>query len=138
MPGVFVLDSEAVSSLASPGERSVAFARAQAILASAAKKGARVFIPAAVLVEVYRGTRRDAAIDRVLQRDRRVVPLDHGIARVAGGLLGRDGLDSCHTVDASVVATAIRLGGAIVFTGDPDDMRSLARDHPNVIVRSLN
>jgi hypothetical protein len=25
----------------------------------------------------------------------------------------------------------------VVMTGDPDDLRSLARDHPNVIVQGL-
>ena len=44
---------------------------------------------------------------------------------------------SCHTVDALVIATAIRLGGGIVATGDPDDLRSLAREHANVKVQSL-
>ena len=41
-------------------------------------------------------------------------------------------------VDAVVVATAIRLGGGIVATGDPDDLGPLARDHANVKVQSLS
>jgi hypothetical protein len=36
------------------------------------------------------------------------------------------------------IATAIRLGGGIVATGDPDDLRSLARDHGNVKVQLLS
>jgi len=36
-----------------------------------------------------------------------------------------------------VTATAIRLGGGIVATGDPDDLRALAREHANVKVQSL-
>jgi predicted nucleic acid-binding protein len=132
-----VLDSEALSALAAPRERAAAARRAQAVLTEAARRNALVRIPAAVLTEVYRGSRRDAAVDRVVGRGNRVVPLDHRTARVAGGLLGRDRLDSCHAVDASVVATAIRLGGAIVATGDPDDLRSLARDHRNVVVHPL-
>jgi hypothetical protein len=36
-----------------------------------------------------------------------------------------------------VVATAVRLGGGIIAAGDPDDLRSLARDHPNVRVEPL-
>jgi len=58
-------------------------------------------------------------------------------AKVAGALLFRDGLDSCHAVDAFVVASAIRLGGAVIATGDPDDITSLARDHGNVTVFRL-
>ena len=37
-----------------------------------------------------------------------------------------------------VIAAAIRLGGGIVATGDPDDLRSLAREHANVKVQSLS
>ena len=132
-----VLDSEAVSALAAPRERAVAARRAQAVLAEAARRSALVRIPAAVLTEVYRGSGRDAGVDRVVGRANRVIELDHQTARLAGGLLGRDGLDSCHAVDAAVVATGIRLGGAIVVTGDPDDLRSLARRHPNVVVTPL-
>jgi predicted nucleic acid-binding protein len=40
--------------------------------------------------------------------------------------------------DALVIATAIRLGGGIVATGDPDDLRSLARDQRNVKVEGVN
>src|SRR5688500_17841105 len=107
MPSFLVLDSEAVSALSAAGERGVAARHAQAVLAVAARRNALVRIPAAVLAEVYRGGRRDAAVDRIVGRANRVVPLDHRIARVAGGFLGRDGLDSCHAVDASVVATAV-------------------------------
>src|ERR1700733_9849900 len=39
---------------------------------------------------------------------------------------------------AKLSATAIRLGGGIVATGDPDDLRSLAREHANVKVQSLS
>ena len=137
MPTFLVLDSEAVSAIASARERPVAARRAQAVLAAAARTNALVRIPAGVLAEVYRGTGRDAAVDRILGRANRVVPLEHRIARIAGGLLGRDGLDSCHAVDALVVATAVRLGGAAVLTGDPDDLRSLARDHRNVAIVAL-
>ncbi len=132
-----VLDSEAVSALAAPRERGAAARRAQAVLTEAARRNALVRIPAAVLAEVYRGSRRDAGVNRVVGRGNRVVALDHRIARIAGGLLGRDQLDSCHAVDASVVATAVGLGGAVIATGDPDDIRSLARDHRNVVVQPL-
>lgn len=66
-----------------------------------------------------------------------MVPLDHRTARLAGQLLSRDGLDSCHAVDATVVATAVGLGGALVLTSDPNDLRTLASNHPNVVVQAL-
>jgi hypothetical protein len=137
MAAFLVLDSEAVSVLASTQGREVAARRAQAVLAEAARRNALVRIPAAVLSEIYRGGRRDAAVDRVVGRGNRVLALDHRIARTAGGLLGRDGLDSCHAVDASVVATAISVGGAVVVTGDPVDLRALARQHRSVAIVPL-
>jgi predicted nucleic acid-binding protein len=137
VPAFLVLDSEPLSALAAARERGVAARRAQAVLAEAARRNALVRIPAAVLTEVYRGTRRDAAVDRIVGRANRVVALDHRIARLAGGLLGRHGLDSRHAVDASVIATAVRLGGAAVLTGDAGDLRPLARDHRNVAIVPL-
>ena len=68
----------------------------------------------------------------------RPITLGQSTARRAGGLKYRDRLDSCHTVDAVVVATAIRLGGGIIATGDPDDLHSLARDHANIKVQALS
>lgn len=138
MPGFVVLDAEAVSVLAAPRERAVSARRAQAVLTEAARRNALVRIPSAVLIETYRGSRRDAGIDRIVGHGNRVVTLDYQASRLAGQLLGRDGLDSCHSVDATVVATAIRLGGAVILTGDPQDMRSLARQHPNVAIQPLN
>jgi hypothetical protein len=40
-------------------------------------------------------------------------------------------------IDALVVATAIRFGGGIVATHDPDDLRRLAARHPNVSILEL-
>ena len=97
---------------------------------SAARLGLPVRVPTAVLVEAYCGTSADAAVDRLFQSGVRPIAMGQGMARLAGALQRRDRLDSCHTVDALVVATAARLGGGIVATGDPDDLRSLARQHP--------
>jgi len=36
-----------------------------------------------------------------------------------------------------VVATAIRLGGALIATADPLDLTALAQSHPNVKIWSL-
>jgi predicted nucleic acid-binding protein len=135
--GVVILDTEAMASLARPGERSASARRAQALLAVAARRHAIVRVPSVVLAELYRDDARDAALDRLLGAGVGVVTTGRRIARVAGGLLGRRGLDSCHLVDAVVVATAARLGGAVVLTGDPDDLRDLAADLPNVEIMAL-
>lgn len=59
------------------------------------------------------------------------------VARIAGGLLARHGGSSRDTVDALVVATAIRLGGGVIPTSNPGDLRVLASDHPNVKIVAL-
>lgn len=134
---VIVLDTEALSVLASPKERGASARRAQAILQAAAIRNAPVRTSAGVLVEAYRGKARDAGVDRVLNQGVEVLPVDRGTARVAARLLTDADLDSCSAVDAVVVATAIRLGGALVLTSDPDDLSRLAANHPGVEIQGL-
>jgi len=88
------------------------------------------------LIEVYRGTAADAAIDRVVN-SLRVVTTGRRIAKHAGAALGKANLGSTHAVDAAVVATTVRLGGGIILTHDPDDMGALAASYPNVKVYPL-
>ena len=102
---------------------------------SAHSRNAPVRIPAAVLVELYRGHGTDEAIDVVLARGfAQVVTTGARMARIAGHLLGNIGADSALAIDALVVATAVRFGGGIVATHDPDDLRRLAAGHANVTV----
>lgn len=93
-------------------------------------------MPAPVLAEVARTTARAAAVGRVLNRAR-VIPTSRPIAEHAGRLLEDLGLDSCHAIDAFVVATAASLGDALILTGDPDDMRNLAAKIPAVAIQAL-
>jgi predicted nucleic acid-binding protein len=133
-----VLDTRALETIVDPKVDIQAARRMRDMLTSAARMGIPVRVPTAVLAEAYRGTAADAAIDRVLGRGIRPITTGQAVARQAGGLRHRDRLNSCHTVDALVIATAIRLGGGIVATGDPDDLRALARDHGNVRVQPLS
>ena len=133
-----VLDTRALEVVADPQADIGAARRMRDMLTSAARMGIPVWVPTAALAEAYRGIPADAALDRVLGRGIRPITMGQGMARLAGGLRYRDRLDSCHTVDALVVATAIRLGGGLVATGDPDDLQSLARDDPNVKVQPLS
>ena len=137
MAAIVVLDNEAVASLARPDERTASARRAQAVLTVAVRRHALVRVPSAVLAELYRDDRRDAPIDRLVGPVVGVVTTGRRVARVAGGLLDRHQLGSCHLVDAVVVATAVRLGGAVVLTGDPGDLQLLAADHPNVQMVAL-
>jgi hypothetical protein len=91
-----------------------------------------------VLAEVYRGGRRDAAVDRVLNgRGIEVVDLTRAMAKRAGSLLGRARLGSAHAVDAFVVATAIAFSSAVIATHDPDDLRRLATTHPSIRIFAI-
>lgn len=66
-----------------------------------------------------------------------MISTGRAIAEHAGHLLEQLRLDSCHAVDAFVVATAASLGNAVILTGDPDDLRALAARIPTVAVQAL-
>jgi hypothetical protein len=127
MATTLILDSEALNALARAHERPVLAERARAILRVAYDEHALVRVPAPVLAEVCRGSRFDAAIDRVLNgRGIAVQSLDRSIARRAGGLLAKAGLGSAHAVDAFVVAAAQASLPAVIATGDVDDLTRIA------------
>jgi hypothetical protein len=71
-------------------------------------------VPAPVVAESWRSPRQ-VVLARTLASSR-VVPLDADLARRAGELNGRAGLDD--PVDAAVVVTAAALGG-LLLTADP-------------------
>lgn len=133
-----VLDTRALEVIADPKADPRSTQLMRDLLALAARTRTPVRVPTAVLAEAYHSSAADAAIDRVLGTGIRPITLGRSMARQAGGLKRRDRLDSCHTVDAVVVATAIRLGGGIIATGDPDDLTSLARAQANVKVHPLS
>lgn len=124
-----ILDSGAVIALSRND------VRARAALAAALEVGAEVSIPAVVVAETVRGRADDAPVNRIVKAVGEVDLVDEAVGRVAGGLLGDTG--SSSTVDAIVVATAVEARGAIVLTGDPDDLGALAADHAEVVVESL-
>ncbi|MGH8995205.1 MAG: PIN domain-containing protein [Acidimicrobiales bacterium] len=135
MTATLVLDSGVVMALVSRDR--AAKRRAQGYLQAAWERSLLVRAPTAALAEVYRGGRRDAAIDKLVRSAVRPITTGLGTARLAGALLARHRLDSCHLVDAVVVATTVRLGGGVVLTSDPADLDRLAAGNPNVIVRGL-
>lgn len=136
VPVLAVLDSEALSALAFPGERTRSARRAQAVLTAVERMGGRACVPAPVIAEVARSAARRAAVDRILGK-LPVVDTDRAVATRAGELLGRNGMDSRHAVDAFVAATAIGARPSVVLTGDPDDLARLLGGHPGVGVRAL-
>lgn len=91
-----------------------------------------------MLVELYRGRGADEVVDGVLARGfAQVVTTGVRMARIAGHLLADANVGSELAIDALVVATAVRLGGGIVVTHDPDDMRLLAARHRNVSILDI-
>ncbi|MBX3031819.1 MAG: VapC toxin family PIN domain ribonuclease [Chloroflexi bacterium] len=127
-----------MSALAWPGRDPARHQRVRAAMRSAHDRRVPVRVPSAVLVELYRGGGTDEAIDLVLgQGITRVVTTGSRIARIAGHLLASMRAGSEMAVDAMVVATAIRLGGGMVLTHDPDDLRRLAATYPNVVIASI-
>lgn len=109
--------------------------RARAALAAAREAGADVSIPAVVVAETIRGTAVDAPVNRIIKAVGEVSETDERVGRTAGRLLGEAGSDS--TIDAIVVASAVETGGAVILTGDPDDLRKLAGQRPGVVIQPL-
>jgi len=133
-----ILDSEAVHALSRANERGALAERARAILAVALERHALVRVPAAVLAEVCRGPRFDAAVDHLLaDRGIAVCDLKRSTAQRAGALLAKAKLSSRHAVDAFVVATALDFDSAIIATSDPDDIRRLAAPHRQLRVFAI-
>lgn len=133
-----ILDTRALEVFANPRVEKRASQLVRDLIGLAKRQGTPVLVPMNVLTEAYQGTPADALIDRVLGDDARPIMLGLAMARRTAYLKHRDKLDSCYTVDASVVATSIRMGGGIVITGDPDDLKALAREHSNVKVYGLS
>ena len=135
---VLILDTEALSALSRPHQDRERHHRVRAAMRTAARRGAPVRVPSAVLLELYRGAGTDEAVDQELARGyARVVTTGVRIARIAGHLLARVHLGSEMAVDALVVATAIRLGGGLILTHDPADLELLLSDHQNIAVAAI-
>jgi len=94
-----------------------------------------VSIPSVVVAETIRDTARDAPVNRVINAVGQVDPVDEGTGRIAGALLGAT--RATATIDALVVATAVAAGGAVILTGDPDDLRRLTARDDDVLIQPL-
>lgn len=128
-PQRLILDSGAVIAL-SRGEQ-----RARAFLARALELRAPVEVPVVVVAETLRGGPRDAPVHRVLKAIGSVPDAREVHGRIAGRLLGSAA--STATIDALVAAQAVEQGGALILTGDPEDLGRLASPHPEVWIRAM-
>jgi predicted nucleic acid-binding protein len=133
-----ILDSEALSALARPQSDPRRHERVRAAMRSAQRRSEPVRIPAATLLELYRGAGVDEAIDLALARGyAKVITTGLRVARIAGHLLASIGAGSELAIDALVVATAVRVGGGLILTHDPSDLQRLAASQPNIRVVAI-
>jgi len=128
--GTLILDADGVNKIAA------ADPRAQAALAAARRRDARVVVSAVTLAETLRGGQRDVPVHRVLDRVTQL-SVSPAIGRNAGELLGSTALVGA-TVDAIVAATALDLPGPVlVLTSDPGDLRALTQARDDVAVERV-
>jgi hypothetical protein len=95
--------------------------RIRRVFATAVRDNVRVTVPAAAVVEWWRG-RTDLAEDILAAVD--VEPVDEALARAAGEALAV--IPTATAVDAVVMASAARRGD-VVYTSDFDDLTRLQR-----------
>jgi predicted nucleic acid-binding protein len=103
-------------------------AGALALLRACRLSRASITIPAGVVAERWRGTRR------ALLESGSLEPLSPELAQRAGELLAEN--RSSNAIDATVVASAAQRGDLIV-TGDAADLRRLAVSLRHVAVEAL-
>lgn len=134
---MLLLDSEAISALAQgPAQRRD---RVRALVSAMRSRELPIATVAAVLAAVVRGHPRDAGVFAGLRRERvQVHPVDTKTGVRAGQLLGSVGADSRQAVDAFLVAAGDLLGGAVIATVDPADLRPLAAYARDVEVVDLD
>jgi len=133
---MLLLDSEALSAVAhGPASRRN---RVRALISEMRRRELPVATVAAVLAEVIRGRKADAAVFAGLRRERvQVHPVDTRTGVRAGQLLGRLRAGSEMAVDAFTVAVADLAGGAVIATADTRDLQRLAAGASHVTVADL-
>jgi predicted nucleic acid-binding protein len=133
---MLLLDSEALSAVAyGPAARRDAV---RALIIEMRRRQRPVATVAAVLAEVVRGRPEDAGVFAGLRQERvEVHAVDTRVGVRAGQLLGRARARSDQAVDAFLVAVADLEGGAVIATGDPDDLQRLAAGATAVTVAPL-
>lgn len=133
---MLLLDSEALSAIAHgpPVRRD----RVRALIREMRQRELPIATVAAVLAEVVRGRKADAAVFGELRRERVVVhAVDTAVGVRAGRILGAARRGSECAIDGFLVAVAELAGGAVVATVDTDDLGALAAHAKNVVVASI-
>lgn len=127
-----VLDSSALSIIAEKK------GRLRAAVRQALEESTEVVVPTVVVAESTTGHGgSDARVNLILKK-MLVAPLDEALARHAGLLRHATRSRRGGTIDAIVVATADRVAGSRLLTGDTNDVRHLAAVASKTIVISIN
>ncbi len=111
--------------------------RGMMLLRAAREHRAQLLTITPVVAEWWRG--RSDVRDRI-KAAVTAVPFPVASAEAAGVALGRMARDRSHgkmAVDAMVVAFAATYGGALVYTGDIEDLQRVARHFPAVRVLAV-
>ena len=121
--GALILDAQGLVQLAN-GDR-----LARTLVRRAGLRNAPVVTAASTLAEVLRGGPKDSPLHRALTWVT-VIPVDQDYGRMAGELLGRNGLSGHrHALDALLAAVALtQPRPALLLTSDPDDMAVLTEE----------
>ena len=116
-PRSVVLDAGALIALERGDER------LRALVRRACDHRGAVIVPAGALAQVWRDGGRQARLASLLNHQlTEVDPIDEQLAKAAGALCGR--ANTSDVVDSTIVLTA-RTRGAVIVTGDADDLRRL-------------
>lgn len=110
--------------------------RMWAIHRLAIEEGRRVLVPAIVVGQAWRDSRRQVQLGRFLHTCQ-VISVGAEVAKAAGVLCGRS--RTRDVVDATVVTMALTCG-AIVFTSDPEDLARLSAASevkPGLVIRRV-
>jgi hypothetical protein len=102
----------------------------------AVEEGRRLIVPAVVVAQVWRDSRRQVQLGRFVQSCE-VTPIRLELAKAAGALCGKAGT---HDVVDAVVTTIGLSYGAIVFTSDSDDIAHLSSASdvkPGLVIRRV-
>ena len=127
-----VLDSGALSAVAENK------GRLRAAVREAFEESTVVIVPTVVVAEATTGhAGHDARVNQALKR-MLISPLDEALARHAGRLRHSTRSRRSGTIDAIVVATADRVPGTRLLTGDTRDIRHLAAVARKTIVVSID
>jgi predicted nucleic acid-binding protein len=94
-------------------------------------------VSAAILAETLFGDECDARTAQVL-KGLAITPVTDAIARSAAKLTRVAGMTGvAATIDAVVVATAEAVGGGVILTSDPGDIRALAAGVTDARIRPV-